>query len=159
MSRALICIVQAISSGSAKETLKDATGLMLEEMTFDQFRRPDSRLFSQSANHRTTADLYAQLLGELAEVRFISVTDRFVSELAPVASGQVAKDPDSRYELLLHGLRYVDIKVYPPEKFEEGAEFMESLSRAFEHAHGFSLKTAFADTLLHLLHPISKVCP
>lgn len=49
------------------------------------------------------------------------------------------------------------MQVYPPEKFEEGAEFLESLSKAFDNAHGFSLKSAFAETLTHLLHPIGKV--
>lgn len=35
---------------------------------------------------------------------------------------------------------------------------MESLSKAFMQAHGFRLKTAFAETLIHILHPIGKVC-
>jgi hypothetical protein len=48
-------------------------------------------------------------------------------------------------------------QVWPPEAFEEGAEFMESLSKSFEQAHGLRLKTAFAETLVHLLHPIGKV--
>jgi hypothetical protein len=157
MCRALICIVQAVSSGGGKDGLAEATGFMLEETTFEQFRRPDLRLLSQSANHRTNAELYARLLGELAQFRFISVTDRFISELGPVASGQVSKDTDMRYEMLLRGLRHIEIKVYPPEKFEEGAEFLELLCRSFENAHGFGLKTAFAETLTHLLHPIGKV--
>jgi hypothetical protein len=157
MCRALICIVQAVSTGGAKDGLSETTGFMLEETTFEQFRKPDLRLLSASANHRTNAELYAKLLGDLAEVRFLSVTDRFVSELAPVASGQVPKDTDMRYEMLLRGLKHIQLKVYPPEKFEEGAEFLESLCHAFENAHGFGLKTAFAETLTHLLHPIGKV--
>jgi hypothetical protein len=175
MCRALIAIVQAVSAAGAKDGLSEATGYMLEETTFDQFRRPDLRLLSQSANHRVNAELYAKLLGELAEVRFISVTDRFVAELGPVASGQIMKDTDMRYEMLLRGLRHIRIhvrcaasifsrtvslitaQVYPPERFDEGAEFLESLARAFDNAHGFGLKTAFAETLAHLLHPIGKV--
>jgi hypothetical protein len=157
MCRALICIVQAMSSGGSKDGLAEATGLMLEETTFDQFRRPDLKLLSQSSNHRINSELYSKLLGELADVRFISVTDRFISELTPVASGQVLKDTDMRYEMLLRGLRHVNIKVYPPEKFEEGAEFMEALCHSFEHAHGATLKITFAETLTRLLHPIGKV--
>ena len=34
---------------------------------------------------------------------------------------------------------------------------MESLSKAFENAHGVRLKTAFAETLVHLLYSIGKV--
>jgi hypothetical protein len=105
----------------------------------------------------------------------VNVTDRFLGELSPVALGQVPKDLDMKYENLVKGIRHIQIKVkflyryceytlicignqvWPPEAFEEGAEFMESLSKSFEHAHGLRLKTAFAETLVHLLHPIGKV--
>lgn len=89
--------------------------------------------------------------------RFVSVTDRFLAELGPVASNQMPKDLESKYENLVKGLRHIQIKVWPPESFEEGAEFVESLSKCFENAHGMRLKTAFAVILVQLLHPIGKV--
>ncbi|KAH7922710.1 hypothetical protein BV22DRAFT_1197227 [Leucogyrophana mollusca] len=150
--RALIAVLQMIS----KDALGDATGYSLEETTFEQFKKPDLKLLSQSANHRINAELYATMLGHLGNVRFVSVTDRFLSELGPVASGQVVKDLDTRYENLVKGLRHIQIKVWPPEAFEEGAEFMESLSKSFENAHGLRFKVAFAETLTRLLHPIGK---
>lgn len=64
---------------------------------------------------------------------------------------------EMKYENLVKALRHVEIKVWPPESFEEGAEFMESLSKCFESAHGFRLKLTFAETLVRLLHPIGKV--
>ena len=44
---------------------------------------------------------------------FESVTDRFLTELGPVAAGQVAKDADMKYESLVKGLRHIHIKVCP----------------------------------------------
>ncbi|KAJ7063490.1 cell morphogenesis N-terminal-domain-containing protein [Mycena amicta] len=152
MCRALIAVLQSIS----KDALGETMGYSLEETTFEQFRKPDLKLLTQSANHRTNAELYSTLLGHLANVRFVSVTDRFLAELGPVAQGQVPKDLDMKYENLVKGINHIQIKVWPPEAFEEGAEFMESLSKSFIQAHGFRLKTAFADTLVKLLHPISK---
>lgn len=90
-------------------------------------------------------------------IRFESVTDRFLHELSPVASNQIPKDMDMKYEILVRALKHIEIKVWPPEAFEEGAEFMESLSKCFENAHGYRLKIAFAETLVQLLHPIGKV--
>jgi hypothetical protein len=87
----------------------------------------------------------------------VNVTDRFLGELSPVALGQVPKDLDMKYENLVKGIRHIHIKVWPPEAFEESAEFMESLSKSFEHAHGLRLKSTFAEMLVHLLHPIGKV--
>ena len=52
-----------------------------------------------------------------------------------MASGQVPKDLDMRYENLVKALRHVQIKVWPPKAFEEGAEFLDRLSKSFENAH------------------------
>ncbi|KAF7323164.1 hypothetical protein HMN09_00096800 [Mycena chlorophos] len=152
MCRALIAVLQSIS----KDALGETMGYSLEETTFEQFRKPDLKLLTQSANHRTNAELYSTLLGHLANIRFVSVTDRFLAELGPVAQGQVPKDLDMKYENLVKGINHIQIKVWPPEAFEEGAEFLESLSKSFVQAHGFRLKIAFADSLVKLLHPISK---
>ncbi|EGO03567.1 hypothetical protein SERLA73DRAFT_69422 [Serpula lacrymans var. lacrymans S7.3] len=152
MCRALVAVLQLIS----KDALGESLGWSLEETTFDQFKKPDLKLLAQSANHRINADLFATLLGHLANVRFVSVTDRFLGELNPVAMGQVAKDLDTKYENLVKGLRHIQIKVWPPEAFEEGAEFMESLSKSFENTHGLRFKTTFAETLTRLLHSIGK---
>ncbi|KAJ6597060.1 cell morphogenesis N-terminal-domain-containing protein [Mycena vulgaris] len=152
MCRALIAVLQSIS----KDALGEQMGYSLEETTFEQFRKPDLKLLAQSANHRTNAELYATLLGHISNVRFVSVTDRFLAELGPVAHGQVPKDLDMKYENLVKGINHIQIKVWPPEAFEEGAEFLESLSKSFVQAHGLRLKTAFAETLVKLLHPIGK---
>ncbi|KAJ7046983.1 cell morphogenesis N-terminal-domain-containing protein [Mycena alexandri] len=152
MCRALIAVLQSIS----KDALGETMGYSLEETTFEQFRRPDLKLLTQSANHRTNAELYATLLGHISNVRFVSVTDRFLAELGPVAHGQVPKDLDMKYENLVKGINHIQIRVWPPEAFEEGAEFLESLSKSFVRAHGLRLKTAFAETLVKLLHPIGK---
>jgi hypothetical protein len=45
------------------------------------------------------------------EHRFDSVADRFVSELRPLAQGQVSKDLDMKYENLVKGVRHLQIKV------------------------------------------------
>lgn len=34
---------------------------------------------------------------------------------------------------------------------------MEALSKSFENAHGSRLKSAFAETLIHLMYSVAKV--
>jgi hypothetical protein len=65
MCRALIAVLSVLS----KDALGDTLGFFLEEITFEQFKRPDLKLLAQSANHRLNAELYATLLGHLANVR------------------------------------------------------------------------------------------
>lgn len=152
MCRALIAVLQSLP----KDALGDAMGYHLEETIFDQFRRPELKLLHQSTNHQANAELYAMLLGHIANIRFLSVTDRFLAELGPLSSGQISKDNDQKYEYLLKGLQHIQIKVWPPEAFEEGAEFLDSLSKSFANAHGQRLKITFAEILVQLLHPIGK---
>ncbi|KAI0754921.1 cell morphogenesis N-terminal-domain-containing protein [Daedaleopsis nitida] len=152
MCRALVAVTRSIS----KDGLPEAVGHGLEQLTFEEFKRSDMKMTMQSPNHRSIAELHAALLGHLADIRFESVTDRFLTELGPIATGQVGKDADMKYENLVKGLRHINIKVWPPERFEEGAEFLASLCRAYENAHGNRLKTVFAETLVQILHPIGK---
>lgn len=42
---------------------------------------------------------------------FESVTDRFLTELGPMAAGLVPKDADPRYEYIVKGLKHVQVKV------------------------------------------------
>jgi hypothetical protein len=65
MCRSLISVLQSIG----KDALGEAMGYSLEETTFEQFRKPDLKLLMQSANHRSNAELYATLLGHIANVR------------------------------------------------------------------------------------------
>lgn len=46
------------------------------------------------------------------------------------------------------------LKVYPEEELEMSAEFIQALAGFFANAHGQYLKCAYAETLIHLLHPV-----
>ena len=70
--------------------------------------------------------------------------------------GSMPKDSDLRFEVLVKGVKYLQLKVWPPECFEEGADFLERFAQCFANAHG-RLKPAFAESLVQLLHPIGKV--
>jgi hypothetical protein len=74
MCRALVAILQFLS----KDALGDTLGYTLEETTFEQFRRPDLKSLSFSPNRRINSELYATLLGHLANVRFVVLCCAFV---------------------------------------------------------------------------------
>lgn len=65
MCRALIAVLQLLS----KDALGDSLGHILETTTFEQFKKPDRKLQTLSTNHRINSELYATLLGHLANVR------------------------------------------------------------------------------------------
>jgi hypothetical protein len=88
------------------------------------------KMLSISANHRANAELYATLLGQLANVRyeipsgsrqlphhlfsFQSVTDRFLKVLKPLREGaKITKEEEARLESMLQGLKHVQLKASP----------------------------------------------
>lgn len=66
MCRALIAVIERVP----RDALGDSMGFNLEETTFDQLRRPDLKVLSNSINHRINAELYATLLGKLSNIRY-----------------------------------------------------------------------------------------
>ncbi|KAG8901572.1 Cell morphogenesis protein PAG1 [Tulasnella sp. 408] len=153
MCRALVVIMRSVG----KDGLDLRFGDQTEQVFFEEFvSDPNMQLLSHSANNRANAELFAKILGEMATSRFVSVTDRFILALGPLAAGQVIKDGGMRYENIIRGIEYIKLKVYPSEAFEEAAEFLESLSKSFANAHGQRLKSAFAEVLTTLLHPVNE---
>ncbi len=67
MCRALVASTQSLP----RDALPDAVGNRLEELAFNQFRQPDVKALTQSPNHRANAELFATLLGNLANVRCV----------------------------------------------------------------------------------------
>jgi hypothetical protein len=64
MCRALIVVMQGLS----KDALGDAMGSNLEKHMFEQLRRPDVKMLA-NVNHQANAELFATLLGHLANTR------------------------------------------------------------------------------------------
>ncbi|KAF8324255.1 cell morphogenesis N-terminal-domain-containing protein [Cantharellus anzutake] len=150
--RTLINVVASLG----KDSLDDEFANELEAIMFREFVRSHESAYVASANQKTNSNLFSVVLGHLANRSFMTVTDRYLHELQPLAMDHGQKDSDPRLEHVLTGLRYLELKVWPPEQFELGAEFMESLARCFKNAHGFKMKSVFAENLTHMLHPLGK---
>ena len=73
--RALIAATQSLP----KDSLSDVVGRQLEDLTFGQFKNPDVKMLTLSPNHRANTELYAMILGNLANVRSV----RYPSEGCP----------------------------------------------------------------------------
>lgn len=61
-------------------------------------------------------DLFAELIGELSNVRFASVSDRFIAELEKYNSQTIMKERQSHMEMLIRGMRFLKIKVRKKQK-------------------------------------------
>ena len=71
------------------------------------------------ANAKRVADLYAEVIGVLSQVRFLSVRMRFFAEL---------RNPQNSLSVIIsviEGLSFVRVKMYPVEELEEWFKFLQ----------------------------------
>lgn len=65
-----------------------------------------------------------------------------------------SRENDTRMEHLLKGMRSLKLRVYPENELEMSADFMQALAALFSNAATQTLKLAYADTFVSLLHPV-----
>ncbi|KAF8002451.1 hypothetical protein HF325_003416 [Metschnikowia pulcherrima] len=91
----------------------------------------------------------------MSEKRFLSVSDRFIADLEKVPLS-VAHGEEPKIHLLIHGMRYLRLTNYPLESFEEGAEFIQSLTKFFCKSQNLTIVFAYAEVLSSLILPLAS---
>lgn len=151
LCRVLIEVVKQTSF----ETMGDDLGGKLEEIVYTQMKTTDPVSTSESFVRLANWNLFARLLGHMSEKRFLSVSDRFIADLEKVQNIQQAEEP--KYHLLIHGMRYLELTNYPLEKFEESAEFIQSLAKFFSASNNHTILFAYAEVLSSLILPLASL--
>ncbi|EPQ28778.1 uncharacterized protein PFL1_03581 [Pseudozyma flocculosa PF-1] len=98
----------------------------------------------------------SMLIGEISRVRFLPISEHFVSILESSKEAPAGKNVEEMLVAAIQSMGHLNITVYPMELFEEGAEFVEILSRHFANAHGTRIKTAYAESFVRLLLPVAR---
>ncbi|KAG0244404.1 Cell morphogenesis protein PAG1 [Actinomortierella wolfii] len=142
------------------DTLPDELGYRLEETVFNQLENVDPEFIQRSMNRTANMNVLVELMGSLSNVRFATVSDRFIAELEKYNKfGAQVKDKDreNRMEMLIRGMRYLTLKIYPMDSLEESADFLQSCARFFKASRGIRIKHAYAELFVQLLTPVAKV--
>ena len=100
----------------------------LEEIVYTQLKTTDPISTSQSLVRAANWNLFAELLGFMSRERFVSVNDRFIADLEKVPQ-QIRHEDEPKLYLLINGMKYLKLTIYPLEEFEESAEFIQSLAK------------------------------
>ena len=122
----------------------------LEEIVFNQLKTTDPVATSESFVRLANWNLFAELLGHMSEKLFVNVSDRFIADLEKVPEC-VPYEDEPRLHLLIHGMRCLRLTNYPLERFEEGAQFVQLLTKFFCHSKSHTNVYAYADVLSSLL--------
>ncbi|KAG5437458.1 hypothetical protein PCANB_000886 [Pneumocystis canis] len=149
LCRGLIEIIKQVSV----DALGDDLGNKLEEIVFNQLRYTNPRVLSNSIIRLANWNLFVELLGWMSKVRFSSVSDRFIADLEKF-KGNISKEKELRVEMVIHGMKYLKIKLFPEDALEESSDFIASLSRFFQETSCYRIKYAYADLFHHSMLPM-----
>lgn len=149
LCRVLIEIVKQAPNGG-DEDLNDK----LEEIVFTQLKTTDPLSISTSIIKSSNWNSFAELLGWMSENKFLSVSDRFIADLEKIPVN-VSADIEPSVHLLILGMRYLKLKHYPLERFEESADFVKSLSKFFSKTENLTIRLAYAEVTNQLLLPLA----
>lgn len=126
----------------------------LEEIVYNQLKTTDPVATSESFVRLANWNLFAELLGYMSEKRFLNVSDRFIADLEKVPAS-VPYEDEPKLHLLIHGMRCLKLTNYPMEKFEESAEFVQSLTKFFCNSTSHTIVYAYTDVLSNLILPLA----
>ncbi|KAJ2080522.1 Cell morphogenesis protein PAG1 [Coemansia sp. RSA 988] len=133
-------------------------GDRLEELVFGQVKQVNPETLRRSQNRRVIQDLYARLIGRISEIRFASMSDRFIAELERIPMVGGGSISDERIVVLLHNMRFIKLRVFPIDALEESSAFLLSCAKFYSRTSGsLRLKHAWATLLTELLMPIAAV--
>ena len=122
-----------------------------------------SDVIARYINRMANVEAFAKLAGCLSELRFSTVSDRFLTEINKQGSLKEAK-----VELLIRSMRFLKLKVrafdffsqekiYPMNELEETADFLKVCAESFQDSHTIKVKHAFAQSFIDMLEPIAAV--
>ncbi|CAG8614056.1 3687_t:CDS:10, partial [Funneliformis caledonium] len=155
VSRTLIEIVKQIQP----ETLRDEVGKQMEDLVFKLILETKPEEIQRSRHTYAVYELFAELIGGLSKIRFVTVSDRFIARLESYVNlpPQALKEQETKVELLIKGMHHLQLKIYPSEALEETAEFLQSLAGFLKSAHGVRIKHAYSELFVRLLMPIAGI--
>ncbi|KAG5355990.1 Cell polarity protein [Yarrowia sp. B02] len=152
LCRVLIEVVKQTDTDSLGEDLRDK----LEEIVFKQLRTTDPAVLATSHVRHANWNLFAQLLGQMSNTNFVSVTDRFLGDLGR-AGEPTTKEKETQLELVIHGMCHLQLKIYPMDQLDESADFLQSLGHFFLRSQLPRIKYAYMDVFNKLLLPVVSV--
>jgi len=130
--------------------------LYIETLAFKQFKYTErSQTDPNVQNFNIVADLYAEVLGVLAQSRFQSVRKRFMAELDELRSKEASSFNTYSIISLLMGMKFFRIKMVPIQEFEASFQFMQEMAHYFLEVKDKDIKHTLAGLLVEILLPVA----
>ncbi|PNI60440.1 FRY isoform 6 [Pan troglodytes] len=96
-------------------------------LAFKHFKYKEGYLGPNTGNMHIVADLYAEVIGVLAQAKFPAVKKKFMAELKELRHKEQNPYVVQSIISLIMGMKFFRIKMYPVEDFEASLQFMQAL--------------------------------
>ncbi|KAB7496309.1 Protein furry-like protein-like [Armadillidium nasatum] len=107
------------------------------------------------ANINIIADLYAEVVGVLAQTRFQCVRRRFMADLKEQRLKEASAHTTQSITSLLMGMKFFRVKMVPIEEFEASFQFMQECAQYFLEVRDRDIKHALAGLFVEILVPVA----
>uniref|UniRef100_A0A8C2Z7U6 FRY microtubule binding protein n=1 Tax=Cyclopterus lumpus TaxID=8103 RepID=A0A8C2Z7U6_CYCLU len=108
-----------------------------------------------TGNMHIVADLYAEVVGVVAQSRFPAVRKKFISELKELRQKEQSPYVIQSTISLIMGLKFFRIKMYPVEDFEASFQFMQECAQYFLEVKDKDIKHSLAGLFVEILVPVA----
>uniref|UniRef100_A0A673LFR4 Protein furry homolog n=1 Tax=Sinocyclocheilus rhinocerous TaxID=307959 RepID=A0A673LFR4_9TELE len=132
-------------------------GLIQEviNLAFKHFKYKEGYLGSNTTNMHIVADLYAEVVGVVAQSRFPAVRKKFISELKELRQKEQSPLVVQSTISLIMGVKFFRIKMYPVEDFEASFQFMQECAQYFLEVKDKDIKHSLAGLFVEILVPVA----
>uniref|UniRef100_A0A6Q2Z0Z0 Furry homolog b (Drosophila) n=1 Tax=Esox lucius TaxID=8010 RepID=A0A6Q2Z0Z0_ESOLU len=132
-------------------------GLIQEviNLAFRHFKYKEGYLGPNTGNMHIVADLYAEVVGVVAQSRFPAVRKKFLSELKELRQKEQNPYVLQSTVSLIMGVKFFRIKMYPVEDFEASFQFMQECAQYFLEVKDKDIKHSLAGLFVEILVPVA----
>uniref|UniRef100_A0A8C1ALN4 FRY microtubule binding protein n=1 Tax=Cyprinus carpio carpio TaxID=630221 RepID=A0A8C1ALN4_CYPCA len=132
-------------------------GLIQEviNLAFKHFKYKEGYLGLNTTNMHIVADLYAEVVGVVAQSRFPTVRKKFISELKELRQKEQSPHVVQSTITLIMGVKFFRIKMYPVEDFEASFQFMQECAQYFLEVKDKDIKHSLAGLFVEILVPVA----
>ncbi|XP_008307519.1 protein furry homolog isoform X2 [Cynoglossus semilaevis] len=124
-------------------------------LAFKHFKYKERYHGPNTGNMNTVADLYAEVIGVLAQSKFPAVKKKFMSELKELRQKEQSPFVVQSTISLIMGVKFFRVKMYPVEDFEASFLFMQECAQYFLEVKDKDIKHALAGLFVEILVPVA----
>ncbi|XP_007889474.1 protein furry homolog isoform X1 [Callorhinchus milii] len=124
-------------------------------LAFKHFKYKEGYLGPNTGNMHIIADLYAEVIGVLAQSKFPAVKKKFMSELKELRQKEQSPYVVQSSVSLIMGMKFFRIKMYPVEDFEASFQFMQECAQYFLEVKDKDVRHALAGLFVEILFPVA----